>query len=267
MNPAGRPRKHSIDQDILDAVAELVVELGYPRVTVDRIVERAGTNKPAFYRRYPNLAAVVPRLLAARHGTDEDIDTGSLVGDLVEVQRRQRELFTDPVVRRGFSGWLAEVDAEPANGAEFLAGYLAPRRAFTRTIIARAVERGEIEGRGIAGEVATSVASTAPSARLGDGRDVDVDVDADTDADAAWIADLLTGPLLMHVVMPGLAPIDDALVSRTVHAALDALGYCGDRTAVGRANGSGRASERGPEAPPAPAEETTPAHSDTPGMQ
>lgn len=196
----GRPRKDEIDEDVLRAVAELVTERGYARVTIDEVVRRAGTNKPAFYRRFRDLADVVPRLLASRHGTDVDIDTGALVGDLVEVQIRQRRLFTDPVVTRGFAGWLADVDAEPERGRPFLAGYLGPRRAYTRVILDRAVARGEI----------------------------------DPGADPAWIADLLTGPLLMRVVMPGLPPIDGILLAQTIHAALDVLGYAGDRTDIER---------------------------------
>ena len=173
------------------AAAELIARRGYARVTVRDVVERAGTNKPAFYRRFRDLADVVPQLLAQRHGTDEDIETGSLLGDLVEVQRRQRDLFTDPVVTGGLAGWLGEIDADPARGEPFIAGYLAPRRAHTGVLLGRGEARGEIPAGG----------------------------------DPAWIADLLTGPLLMRVIMPGLPPIDGPFVARTVVAALDALAY------------------------------------------
>jgi AcrR family transcriptional regulator len=191
MRQSGRPRKASVDDAILSAVAALVVEHGYTRVTIDDVVNRAGTNKPAFYRRFRNLADTVPHLLARSHGTDDDIDTGSLLGDLNEVQRRQLLLFTDPVVVRGFAGWLADVDGHPDGGAAFLQGYLAPRRAFTRVILDRAVARGEIPDR----------------------------------ADPAWIADLLTGPLLLRVVLPGLPPADEELAAKTVEAALTSLGW------------------------------------------
>jgi AcrR family transcriptional regulator len=194
MTRLGRPRKASVDDAILTAVAGLVAERGYNGVTIDDVVERAGTNKPAFYRRFRNLADAVPHLLARSHGTDVDIDTGTLPGDLREVQRRQLLLFTDPVVTRGFAGWLADVDRHPEAGAAFMAGYLAPRRTYTRVILDRAVARGEIP----------------------DG------------ADPAWIADLLTGPLLMRVVLPGLPPADEELAARTVEAALTALGWVGD---------------------------------------
>ena len=192
---SGRPRKSSIDDSIVSAMATLVAERGYAAVTVDQVVARAGTNKPAFYRRFQSLADVVPQVLASRHGTDEDIDTGTLVGDLVTVQDRQKRLFTDPVVTRGFAGWLAKVNADPEVGLPFFQAYLAPRRAYTQTILDRAVNRGEI---------AVTV-------------------------DPSWIADLLTGPLIMRAVVPGMPPIDDRLIAQTIHATLDVLDYAGSR--------------------------------------
>lgn len=197
---SGRPRKSQIKDNIVEAMAELVAEHGYASVTLDQVVTRAGSNKPAFYRRFRHLADVVPHILASRHGTDEDIDTGSLVGDLIEVQRRQYRLFTDPVITRGLTGWLAHVDSDPEVGAPFFRDYLIPRRAYTRVILDRARNRGEVT----------------------------------TDVDANWIADLLTGPLFMRAVMPGLPPIDSALIAQSIHAALDAVGFHGNRPNIER---------------------------------
>lgn len=198
MGEPGRPRNQETSAAIVAATAELVVERGYAQVTVDEIVRRAGTTKPAFYRRFGGLADVVPVILVTRHGTDEDIDTGTLVGDLLEVQARQVALFSDPVVVRGVAGWLAAIDDDPSRSERFRSGYLGPRRAFTSVILGRAVDRGEI----------------APG------------------ADPAWIADLLTGPLLMRAVLQGIGPVDEVLGRRTVAAALDALGYRGDRASL-----------------------------------
>lgn len=190
MNGPGRPRKTSIDDAIYEAFAELMIERGFVRVTVEDVVSRAGTSKPAFYRRHRDLADVVPKLLARRHGLDSDIDTGSLAGDLHEVQKRQVQLFSDPVVMHGLIGWAAHVAADPDQAEPFVSSYLAPRRAFTRVLLDRAVVRGEIA----------------------DG------------ADPAAVADLLTGPLLMRVVLRGLPPVDDALAAHTVAAVLAVLG-------------------------------------------
>lgn len=197
---SGRPRKSQVEESIVQAMAELVAEHGYASVTLDQVVTRADTNKPAFYRRFRHLAEIVPHILASRHGTDEDIDTGSLVDDLIEVQRRQYSLFTDPVITRGLTGWLTHVDHDPEVGAPFFRDYLAPRRAYTRVVLDRARNRGEVT----------------------------------VDADADWIADLLTGPLLMRAVMPGLPPINNTLIAQSIHAALDAVGFQGDRLSIER---------------------------------
>jgi len=173
----------------MDAFAALVIEHGYARVTVDEVVGRAGSNKPAFYRRFRDLADVVPRLLAERHGLDADIDTGTLLGDLMEIQHRQVALFSDPAVAGGLVGWATHIAAHPERAEPFVASYLAPRRAFTQVILDRAVARGEIE----------------------------------PGADAAWIADLLTGPLIMRIVLPGMPPVTAALGRQSAEAAFELL--------------------------------------------
>lgn len=179
-------------------MADLVAEQGYSAVTLEQVVARAGTTKPAFYRRFRSLAEVVPQILEARHDTDEDIDTGSLVSDLAEIQRRQWALFTDPVVTRGLVGWLAHIETHPEGATAFFQEYLAPRRAYTEVILGRALARGEI-------------------AHLGH---------------PAWVADVLTGPLIMRTLIPGMPDIDAILIRHSVHAALDTVGFSGSRVAL-----------------------------------
>ena len=55
----GRPRDPRIDDSVLVATTELLEEVGYLRLTVGAIAERAGTNKPAIYRRWPTKAHLV----------------------------------------------------------------------------------------------------------------------------------------------------------------------------------------------------------------
>ena len=47
--PNGRPRDPRIDEAVLRAAADLVVEVGYADLTIAAIAERAGTSKPAIY--------------------------------------------------------------------------------------------------------------------------------------------------------------------------------------------------------------------------
>ena len=202
MTNPGRPRNTETDARIIQAASELVIEHGYSQVTVDQVVDRAGTNKPAFYRRFRRLADVVPLALLALNQDLDDIDTESLVKDLAEFQRRQRLLFSAPLITRGLPGWLAEVSSTPDRAMPFIKQFQAPRRETLRSIVQRATTRGEI---------------TPP-------------------INVEWVTDVLTAPLMMRAIIPGLPHIDDRLVRQSVHTALDALQYRGDRRALSSQN-------------------------------
>lgn len=202
MTNPGRPRNTETDARIIQAASELVIEHGYSQVTVDQVVDRAGTNKPAFYRRFRRLADVVPLALLALNQDLDDIDTESLVKDLAEFQRRQRILFSAPLISRGLPGWLAEVSSTPDHAMPFIKQFQAPRRETLRSIVQRATTRGEI---------------TPP-------------------INVEWVTDVLTAPLMMRAIIPGLPHIDDRLVRQSVHTALDALQYRGDRRALSSQN-------------------------------
>jgi AcrR family transcriptional regulator len=188
MVKTGRPRAESLDTAVLDAAEELVITEGYHAASIDGIARRAGTTRPAVYRRHPSRGQVIVAAMARRFGLDPAPDTGSLHGDLLAVQRAQLEFFTDALVRRAVPGLLDEATADPALMGQIFDAFLAPRRQSTARALQRAVERGEI--------------------RHG----------FDTD----WICDLLTGPLLMRALLP-TGPIDENLGRRTVDAALNAL--------------------------------------------
>ncbi|MEA2227104.1 MAG: hypothetical protein QOF04_734, partial [Solirubrobacteraceae bacterium] len=90
----GRPRDPARDARILDAALALVAQVGYDRMTVDAIAERAGVSKPTIYRRWNGKSEVVAD--AIRHRKDEAVaaDTGSLRGDLLAVVHAQAETIS-----------------------------------------------------------------------------------------------------------------------------------------------------------------------------
>lgn len=189
----GRPRNTDLEPALLRAAEELLLERGFSAVSVESVASRAGTTRPAFYRRFDGIPHLVLALLLDRFAIDLDsgIDCGSLPADLEAIQRDQVELFTDPLVKRCLAGFLDSLQTDAVLRKVFLEEFLAPRRFGAGMIIRRAVTRGEI------------------------GPDPDIE----------WICDLLTGPLLMRTLMPGLRGLDEALVSQTVSSALDALRY------------------------------------------
>ncbi len=107
---AGRPRDPRIEEAALAATRDLLLESGYPRLTVAAVAARAGTTKAALYRRWPSLpylvyeAAFPDELLADwRLGHD-------LRADLVGIVRGTRDAFTTSVAAAALAGLLSEFD-------------------------------------------------------------------------------------------------------------------------------------------------------------
>ena len=81
--PSG-PRAEAREQAILDAALELIREVGYDRLSMDALAERAHAGKATIYRRWTGKAQVVAEAIRRRKSAHEvDPDTGSLRGDLL----------------------------------------------------------------------------------------------------------------------------------------------------------------------------------------
>ena len=193
----GRPRDAALDGALIRAAGELLVERGFAGVSVGAVAARAKTSRPAFYRRFDGVPEVVLAVLLERFPThlDQGINTGTLPGDLEAIQRDQVRLFTDPLVLFSLAGFLDAVRVDEQLRTVFVRRFLVPRRAGVAAVIARAIGRREIPP----------------------GPDVE------------WICDLLTGPVLMRVLMPGLNGLDESLIVQSVASVLAALGYSGTR--------------------------------------
>lgn len=171
---------------LLESAESLLLESGYSSLTIDAIASRAGTSRPAFYRRYSGVPALILAMLFNKFGEAPAIDTGSVRDDLLAIQREQVRLFDNPLVRRCLSGFLDSLHTDTVLAETFYGSFFAPRRAATKQAIVRGVVRGEI---------------TQP-----------LDLD--------WVCDLLSGPLLMRATFPRLGPIGEDLAQATVRVAL-----------------------------------------------
>ncbi|MBG0740130.1 TetR/AcrR family transcriptional regulator [Paeniglutamicibacter antarcticus] len=193
MQPVGRPRKAGLEAALILAAEELVLEHGFSAVSVEAVAARAGTSRPAFYRRFSGVPALIFALLAQRFEItlDVDFDFGNLRLDLEAIQHEQAGLFGDPLIARSLAGFLDCLHGDSELRSVFVEQFLGPRRAAVGIIIDRAARRGEIP--------------PCP--------------------DVEWICDLLTGPVVLRVVMPGLAALDESFISHTVASALSALDY------------------------------------------
>jgi len=91
---AARSDRH---EAICDAVFELLSEVGYDRMSMDAVANRARASKATIYRAWPNKPDLVMEALVHRFGDAPEIpDTGSLRGDLVVLMTRACTVACSP---------------------------------------------------------------------------------------------------------------------------------------------------------------------------
>lgn len=140
---AGRPRDPRIDAAILQATADLLVEIGYSNLTMAAVAERAGTTKTALYRRWSSKAELVHEAAFPAAPTALATPAGDIAADVRAMIAATRDVFTSPVVRAALPGLIADVatDAElNARVRERFAGVFDAVRLRVR----EAVQRGEV---------------------------------------------------------------------------------------------------------------------------
>lgn len=81
---SGRPRNPQINESVLAATLDILDEHGYSGVTFEAVARRAGTSRPAIYRRWSGRPALVLDAIATRLEVPEQPDTGCTLCDIDE---------------------------------------------------------------------------------------------------------------------------------------------------------------------------------------
>jgi AcrR family transcriptional regulator len=141
----GRPRSAEVDRAILRAVIDLLAEESYDALSMEAVAGRAGCGKAAIYRRWPSKSALVVDAVAmCKEQGFVPPDTGSTRDDLLGyVQTVHRYLRTSDV-GRVMPALVAELARNAELAESFRAGFMQPRRAMVREMLARGVTRGEV---------------------------------------------------------------------------------------------------------------------------
>jgi AcrR family transcriptional regulator len=143
-NENGRPRDARIDGAVLDAATELLLEVGYADLTVAAIADRAGTSRPAVYRRWPTLAHLVHEAAFRDSGTPESPRTGVLDADVRQLVKVTAELLTTPMARVAVPGLIAEASADPTLHARLLDRFSAQGWSGFDDYVRAATTAGEV---------------------------------------------------------------------------------------------------------------------------
>jgi len=149
-----RRRGAALEEAILRAAADELTENGFAGLTMDRVAQRAGTNKNAIYRRWPDRLAL--GIAAYRHLATaiQPPDTGTLRGDALELLRRANRHWSSPL------GAVLRDLLAAAGNAQKLVAQLPEQStdamtAMWLTVLGRAVARGEAAPESLHPRVAT----------------------------------------------------------------------------------------------------------------
>ncbi|MQA08142.1 MAG: TetR family transcriptional regulator [Pseudonocardiaceae bacterium] len=153
---AGQTRRRgaALEEAILRAAVDELTESGYAGLTMDRVAKRAGTNKNAIYRRWPNRLALGIAAYRQLTTSVQPPDTGDLRDDVLELLRRANRHWSSPL-----GATLREL-LSAAGGASELLAQLPEQSTDTvaatwLTILGRAVARGEASPEALHPRVAT----------------------------------------------------------------------------------------------------------------
>ena len=134
--------------ELLAVTLELLQEHGYDRLTLDAVATTARASKATLYRRWPTKAELV--LAAFVEGTRQvavDPDTGTLRDDLLQLGESVcAHVSAHASTIRAV---LVEVSRSAELDAIMQEQFLDQRKALMTHVLARAVNRGEIEASAI----------------------------------------------------------------------------------------------------------------------
>lgn len=137
------PRTQRTRQTVLAATADILLEVGFERITIEGVAERSGVARSTIYRNWPSRAELFVEAFTSIKAAPPAVDVGNLPGDLVG----QMNLLADGLRHAEWSRLLpslvsaADQDSELRDAFDrFSDG----RRDDLRQIFSRAASRGEI---------------------------------------------------------------------------------------------------------------------------
>jgi len=145
--PLGRRRDDTLDGRIIESAINVLAEIGFDSMTMDMVAASAKAGKATVYRRWSSKAELVRDALIwmSRNSVELDQlpDTGTLRGDLLSLIKPYSTEYSERKLRV-----LAKLGSFFSENRKFAeeatAGIFEPWTDVNRTLMQRAVERGEI---------------------------------------------------------------------------------------------------------------------------
>ncbi|MCQ9154479.1 TetR/AcrR family transcriptional regulator [Acidomonas methanolica] len=156
MRVRGRTRRRgsALEDAILEAAWAELAENGYAGLTMENVARRAGTSRPVLHRRWPSRMTLATAALAQRFAREAIVipDMGNLRDELCHLLRRMSDRASGGDLQLFFE-MQQDLAAERSSFAE-LRNRIVDGDQF-RAVLARAVERGEIDAERLTPRIAS----------------------------------------------------------------------------------------------------------------
>lgn len=136
----GRPRDASVDDAILTATQDLLLEQGFDLMSLESIAARAGVGKGAIYRRWNDKTHLVVAAVSDLAAVPDVPDTGSLREDLLACARTFEQ---SPRTQEVLAGLMTAMGRHVELRASARASLGLPFTTLFQHVIERAIAAGE----------------------------------------------------------------------------------------------------------------------------
>ena len=185
----GRPRSPGTDERITSAAAELMLQRGFDRTTVDEVAARAHVGKATVYRRWPSKEDLAVAAMETLYAVEmPEPSTGSIRSDLAASYRSVLEFVNTPQGEAFVRTSIVESVRDDRIAALYRAS-TERREGYHRVTFEQAIERGEVRA------------------------------DLDVDIAVQWLGGLLAARAITRRPMPSVDDVD-ALVEFTLRGSV-----------------------------------------------
>lgn len=140
----GRPRDPETDSKIVRAAADLLLQRGFDKTTVDEVAARAGVGKATVYRRWPSKDDLAVAAMESLFSVEfPEADTGSIEGDLTASYEAVIAFVNSDTGAAFLRTSVMEATRDERIGALYRQS-TERREQQARRTFQRAIERGEV---------------------------------------------------------------------------------------------------------------------------
>ncbi len=148
----GRPRDAGIDERVLTAARELLVERGLRAMSLDAVADIAGVSRSAIYRRWASsdelVLDAIDDALGQLPGPDPTVTGHAFWSEVSDGLRVAVAGLANPIEHDAIQLWLSRLTHQPKLHRRYWQRRVQPRRQHAINSLRAAAARGQIENAG-----------------------------------------------------------------------------------------------------------------------